>query len=137
MESNMRGRNIIIGLGGVTLLALGVSGTTIARPLTPAQEAAVQPAGKPVNCLHLEQIDETRVRDDQTIDFIMHGGKVYRNRLPNSCPSLGFEERFSYSPGIQELCSADIITVLQQGPGLMPGASCGLGQFVPVTGANG
>jgi hypothetical protein len=36
---------------------------------------------------------------------------------------------------LSQLCSTDIITVLMMGgPGLMRGASCGLGKFQPVTG---
>jgi hypothetical protein len=114
---------------GLTILAtLGSASAITARALSPAEEAQVQPAGKPEQCLSLARIDETRVRDDQTIDFVMKSGKVYRNRLPYSCSNLGFEERFAYSTGTQELCSSDAITVLPMG------ASCGLGEFQPITG---
>ncbi len=115
-------------------LAATVAGSSSARPLKPEQEAAIQPAGKPQSCIPLTQIRETRVRDDQTIDFYMNGRQVYRNRLPNSCPELGFEESFGYETSLSELCSTDIITVLRKGS-LMRGASCGLGQFTPITGA--
>lgn len=91
------------------------------------------PAGAPVDCLPLNAIRETRVRDDRTIDFYAIGGKVYRNTLPNSCPELGFNEGFSYSTSISRLCSVDIITVLRNLGGLQRGASCGLGKFQPVT----
>ena len=92
------------------------------------------PAGKPVNCISIRQIRETRVRDDQTIDFVMNGrNRVYRNTLPQSCPRLGFEERFSYRTSQSQLCSTDIITVLQATAGLSPIGSCGLGKFAPVT----
>jgi hypothetical protein len=90
--------------------------------------------GKPISCVPLRQIRETRVHGDQTIDFVMLGrNKVYRNKLPYSCPSLGFEERFSYKTSLSELCSTDIITVLRtSGGSLDSGASCGLGQFQPI-----
>jgi hypothetical protein len=91
------------------------------------------PTGAPVSCLTLSQIRETRVRDDRTIDFYTSGGKVYRNTLPNNCPELGFNEGFSYSTSINQLCSVDIITVLRRAGGLQRGASCGLGKFQPVT----
>ena len=114
---------------GMSILAtLGIGSSITARPLSAAEEAQVQPAGKPEPCLSLSRIDETRVRDDQTIDFVMKGGKVYRNRLPYSCSNLGFEERFAYSTGTQDLSSSDAITVLPNGP------SCGLGEFQPVSG---
>jgi hypothetical protein len=70
------------------------------------------------------------VRDDRTIDFRVTGGRHYRNTLPYRCPELGFERRFAYTLRTSQLCSTDIITVLHSdGP---RGASCGLGEFVPV-----
>lgn len=115
-------------------LLAAAAGPSAARPLKPAEEAAIRPAGKPESCIPISQIRETRVRDDQTIDFYMNGRRVYRNRLPDSCPELGFEERFGYTTSLSQLCSTDIITVLREAP-LMRGASCGLGQFTPITGA--
>jgi hypothetical protein len=88
--------------------------------------------GPDVNCLPLSSIRETRVVDDKTIDFVMLDGKWYRNRLVYSCPQLGFERAFSYKTSISQLCSVDIITVLQQAGGLQRGASCGLGKFTPI-----
>ena len=118
-------------------LALGVlaANGSSARPLKPDEEAKIKPAGKPESCIQLNRIRETRVRDDSTIDFYMTGRQVYRNHLPNSCPQLGFEERFAYSTSLSVLCSTDIITVLYSSPNLSRGASCGLGHFQPVTGA--
>ena len=72
------------------------------------------------------------MRNDRVIDFDMGGGKYYRNALPEACPELGFEQKFSYETSLSKLCSTDIITVLQDPP-TMHGASCGLGQFQPVT----
>jgi hypothetical protein len=118
----------------IASLALLAGATATARPLKPEQEARIKPAGKPESCVQLRSIRETRVRDDSTIDFYMLGGKVYRNRLPNSCPQLGFEEKFLYKTSLSQLCNVDIITVLT-GPGISRGASCGLGQFQPITGA--
>jgi len=91
------------------------------------------PTGKAEDCIPLQSIRETRVRDDRTIDFYMRGGKVYRNVLPGTCPQLGFEERFAYQTSLSRLCSTDIITVLLM-PNTTRGASCGLGKFQPVTG---
>ena len=119
----------LIALAGT----LAVAAPALAKPDKDAWKAA-KPSGKPESCINLQQIRESRVRDDQTIDFYMLGGKVYRSTLPNSCPQLGFEKRFSYKTSLSQLCSTDIITVLTS-PGISPGASCGLGQFQPVTGA--
>lgn len=89
-------------------------------------------SGKAVDCVQINSIRQTDVRDDRTIDFIMNGNKVYRNSLPNSCPSLGFEKRFMYKTSLSQLCSVDIITVLYSSPNLMRGSSCGLGKFQPM-----
>ncbi|MEG3178324.1 hypothetical protein U1872_18940 [Sphingomonas sp. RB3P16] len=91
------------------------------------------PVGPPKSCIPLTQIRETHVRDDRTIDFMLGGKTVYRNTLPFACPSLGFEERFSYATSLSQLCSTDTITVLYASPTLSRGATCGLGQFQPVT----
>jgi hypothetical protein len=119
------------------LLCIGAAiavGSATARPLKSAQEAPVTPAGPSRSCIPLTGIDHTRVRNDRTIDFYMLGHKVYRNVLPQPCPELGFEERFGYETSLSQLCSTDIITVLHDSPPVR-GASCGLGQFQPVTGA--
>jgi hypothetical protein len=111
------------------------------QPLAVAQDKApkaskvpaAEVTGEPVSCINLSQIRNTAVRDDRTIDFIMSGGRVYRNTLPNQCGSVGFDRAFTYSTSLTQLCNVDIITVLQNvGGGLMPGASCGLGEFIPV-----
>ncbi len=94
---------------------------------------AATPAGAPVSCIPLVQIQESRVRDDWTIDFRVSGTKWYRNTLPNRCYSLGFEKAFSYQTSLSQLCNVDIITVFASGPGGGPRGSCGLGQFQPVT----
>jgi hypothetical protein len=98
-----------------------------------AQPPAATPSGPAKSCIPLRQISASHVRDDRTIDFEMTGRTVYRNTLPYACPGLGFEQRFSYATSLSELCSVDTITVLEAGPGLTRGATCGLGQFQPVT----
>jgi hypothetical protein len=99
-----------------------------ARRSPPAAVAA----GAPVDCVHTSFIERTQVYGDDVIDFHMRDGKVYRNTLPNRCPTLGFEERFAYRTTTGQLCSVDTITVLQSGSQI--GApTCGLGKFQPVT----
>lgn len=91
---------------------------------------AIEALGPAQSCIQLSSIDRTEVHDDYTIDFHMNGDRIYRNTLPNRCPSLGFEERFAYSTSLSQLCSTDIITVLHSDG--QRGTSCGLGQFLPV-----
>ena len=95
-----------------------------------SQAVAAPPAAAPQDCVPLNQIRSTMAIDDRTIDFQLSGGTVLRNRLPQACSGLGFERRFSYRTSLTRLCSIDIITVLDSDG--RPGASCGLGSFVPV-----
>jgi hypothetical protein len=121
-------RSIALAIG----LSLAVTGSAgLAKRGAEVPEA--KPAGEAVSCLQLTQIRESRVRSDSVIDFRTTGGKWYRNTLPNSCPSLGFEERFSYKTSTNQLCSVDIVRVLHSyGGQLQEGAGCGLGKFQPV-----
>lgn len=113
-------------------LLIGGAGAALAKRDRNAVPEARE-SGKALSCIPLRQIRETLVHGDQTIDFRMLGGKVYRNKLPYSCPQLGFEERFGYKTSLSQLCSTDIITVLNTtGGGINRGASCGLGEFQPV-----
>ena len=108
------------------------AGLLLAAPLAARQGVpAATPIGKPVDCLRTTDIDETRVRDDRTIDFYTHGRRIYRNVLPQTCPELGFEEAFSYRTEINQLCSVDVIRVLHRSSPV-PGVTCGLGKFQPV-----
>ncbi len=95
--------------------------------------AAAQPSGPPENCVQIRDIRSSHVLSDQIIDFELINGKVMRNVLPYKCSGLGFSEAFTYSTSLSQLCSVDIITVLNQGGGPPRGATCGLGQFQPVT----
>jgi hypothetical protein len=97
-----------------------------------AKKAAdpVRAVGDPVNCVSTYNIRDTKIIDDRTIDFKMSGGKTYRNVMAYSCPGLRYEERFSYRPTNSQLCSVDIIRVLNNySSGLQEGAGCGLGKF--------
>ena len=117
-------------------LALPIAGCGARTDREPAVRApAVEVVGEPVNCIQTSRIRNTVVHDDYTIDFEMNGDTVYRNTLPNRCPSLGFEERFAHASTTGQLCRVDTITVLHAGGGR--GTTCGLGPFVPVRYAAG
>lgn len=113
---------------GLALAIVCASAPALAKP---APDRLV-PSGKPVDCIQIRSIRSTEVRDDSTIDFILGSNRVYRNKLPMSCPSLGFEKRFMYKTSLSQLCSVDIITVLRNAPPMMRGPSCGLGKFQPM-----
>lgn len=93
----------------------------------------IRAVGEPKSCVTISQIRSTKVIDSRTIDFRMAGGKTYRNILPQSCPGLKFEDRFSYRTSLNQLCNVDIVHVLHdQGGQLHEGAGCGLGKFQMV-----
>jgi len=126
-----------IGTIGASLGALMMTAAAPAKTHKEANAeaiAAAKPDGKPESCIPIRSIRETRVRSDSIIDFFTYGKKVYRVTLPQSCPRLGFEEAFSYSTSLSQLCSTDIITVLNRSGGGINGPSCGMGEFQPVTG---
>ena len=114
-------------------LLIALAAAAIAAPVAARDTGvpAATPNGKPIDCVRLNDVRETHVRSDQVIDFEMRDRKILRNTLPYACPSLGFEERFTYSVSNGELCSVDTITVLQSSADR--GATCGLGNFQPVT----
>lgn len=88
----------------------------------------------PTSCLSLSRVDRTRVLDDQTILFFLRGKAVYRNYLPQRCPGLAQNDRFSYESTGGRLCSVDTVTVLEQWAGrLESGFTCRLGEFHPIS----
>ena len=98
----------------------------------PRQPVPMVQAGEPVSCIRTSRIRSTSIVDDQTVDFRMTDGTVLRNTLPNRCPGLAMADAFSYRTEQAQLCSVDVIRVLNTAPGPRFGASCGLGPFVPV-----
>jgi hypothetical protein len=116
-------------------VAMAAPGCTQGQPAS-ASARHVPPAavatGAAVDCVQTSLIDDTKVWNDAVIDFRMRNGVTYRNTLPHSCPNLGFDERFSYRTTTGQLCSIDTITVLPTGSSI-PGPTCGLGKFQPVT----
>ena len=122
-------RNALLTVTALGLLAAGGTAASSAKK----QPAPVRAVGEPVRCVNLSQIRSTKVIDNSTIDFHMTGKKIYRNSLPQSCPGLKSEDRFSYRTSISQLCSVDFVRVLHdQGGQLIEGAGCGLGKFQPV-----
>lgn len=117
----------------LAILLASAGCTAQVDPTPPPAYPAVTTVGEPVSCLQLTQVRDTQVRDDWTIDFEATGGRVYRNTLSARCPRLGFEKAFTYTTSLAQLCSTDIIYVLDATGGqVRRGAACGLGKFVPV-----
>ena len=93
----------------------------------------IRTIGEPKTCVLRSNIRSTDVIDDQTIDFVMRNGDIYRNNLPSKCSGLGFEEAFSYKTSTNRLCNVDIIRVLDTTAGrLDTRGACGLGKFQQI-----
>lgn len=114
-------------LAALVLAAVAAPGAARDRNAMPA----ATPVGKPLTCVPIRSLRESLVRSDRVIDFRGPRGLFYRVTLPQACPGLGFERRFSYATSLSQLCAQDVITVLTQAP-VMRGASCGLAPFQPV-----
>ena len=108
------------------MLAASLAAAALPAPAV----AAPAPAGETRACLLIQTIRQTRVVNDQMVEFITRDGTLWQNKLPNRCPGLGFERAFSYSTSIPQLCDVDVITVFQQSAGTRAAARCGLGKFV-------
>lgn len=112
------------------VLVWAAAGPGSARDRSAIPEAI--PTGPTRNCVPLNQLHESLVRSDRVIDFSTGARRYYRVTLPQACPGLGSERRFTYATSIGQLCAQDIITVLYE-TGPARGASCGLAPFQPVT----
>jgi hypothetical protein len=101
---------------------------------TPAPSPAAEAIGEPRDCLPLTQFSNTRIRDDNTIDFIGGAGnRVWRVTLPNRCSGLKAADTFTYETSLSQLCRQDIIYPLNRyGNDFQRGPGCGLAPFVPV-----
>ncbi|WP_086607318.1 hypothetical protein [Erythrobacter donghaensis] len=102
-----------------------------AAAIAAAPEVTVKGPGE--RCINRSQLRNTVVRSERVIDFEMHGGKVYRNTLRQSCPGLNFDRAIAYETSIDQLCTQQIVYSLQNIGGVpRRGAGCSLGEFVPV-----
>jgi len=85
-------------------------------------------------CLGLIQIDNIDIIDKQNIVFKMVNGDYYLNQLPRVCSNLSRYNAIMYRTSLNQLCSLDIITVLDTiGGGFEQAGSCGLGKFKPIS----
>ncbi len=108
-----------------------------ALPVSAQNDAASDDSARfdrtPRDCILASRIDRTEVIDDNTIIFHMRSrGEAYVNYLPQRCPNLGREKRFTYERRTANLCDDTTITVLEL-TGFGPGFTCRLGEFNPIT----
>lgn len=92
---------------------------------------ALVPVGKPVSCVNVTQIRETRALSDSALLFIANGKTLYLSRLDPPCSRLMSENRFSFQSSLPSYCSGQIINVFDDSTGVTLG-SCALGPLQPV-----
>jgi len=87
---------------------------------------ATAPALASPVCIQSRMIDHTSVQDSKTVLFHMKDGKVWRNSLQNSCPSLNFHGFVMNMGPTDTVCSnQQSISVLKTHE------TCMLGEFTP------
>lgn len=115
-------------------LAGVLAGGWLACSLATAAHADEMDKTEGDRCVAHTRVSRTEIIDSQTILFHMVGRDTYLNRLPRRCPGLRRNEALMFDIRGSRICDVDLVTVLQTwGVGFMPGASCRLGRFVPIT----
>lgn len=117
MQTMFRLRVAMIAAGLAGCVASGQGGSPAA-----AQGGSI--------CIEANRIHNTHVVNDSTIDFEMYDGTVYRNTLPQLCPTLSTSTNgftFAPTPGSDEVCS-NLETIRVNGTGVI----CNLGAFTPL-----
>ncbi|HYE29744.1 MAG TPA: DUF6491 family protein [Allosphingosinicella sp.] len=95
-----------------------------------AQLAGYEPAGPPVSCVNLRDLDGNRSAGETAIVFDGRGGRKWVNRPPAGCPSLEFGRALRTRTSGSQLCRNDIATVFDPVSRIEYGG-CGLGDFEP------
>jgi hypothetical protein len=105
-----------------------VAGTLAATLLLAAGvDSAAAAQRSPITCLKVRSVSGTNVVDENTIDFHMRDGSVYRNSLVRPCSGAIFSA-FVHHSTTDTFCDHEIITVV------MPQQHCMLGTFKKLPG---
>lgn len=87
-----------------------------------------------VPCINKTRIQNVDIVDNKNIVFQTGINDYYLNTLPYACNGLKLNDSFMFRTSLNELCTVDVITVLDDiGPEFQTGPSCGLGRFEPVS----
>ena len=95
-----------------------------------AQLAGYEPAGPPVSCVNMRDLQGNKSAGDAAIVFDGPGGRKWVNRPAGGCPSLEFGRALRTRTSGSQLCRNDIATVFDPVSGFNYGG-CGLGEFEP------
>jgi hypothetical protein len=119
---------------GALILACGAAQ---AAKLAPEEEIAKalqgREAGKPTNCIYQRDIDSAQIVDRTAILYKMRGGTIYLNRPASGAQSLDWNVILVTDTHSDQLCSIDIVKLIDQGTPHMFRGTVGLGAFVPYT----
>ena len=108
----------------VTALGLAVAAVPAFADVAPVPPPPAQSGSR---CINPSSIDHTKVLDDNTILFYLHGGETLRNTLLDKCIGLRLSTRgFTYVVRGGEICGN-----LQSIKVNDTGAICQLGPFTP------
>ena len=126
---------------GVAML-LPIACTSTSDQAGPAQTAAAAAsAGRPLQCINLDQVVSRRPAGPQSLMFELVGGRTYRNDLPGRCPGLeraGEAEIVQVEVTGSTLCRNDRVRIYDPVEARNIGAAsfphCRLGAFTPIAG---
>lgn len=125
---------IAAALAAGSLLLIGAAADARSR-LTPEQQLAKalegRVAGKPVDCIYLPRVTQTRIYDKTAIAYEA-GNTIWVNRPENGARALDDDDIMLTTPFGSQLCNVDIVRMIDRTAGFWRG-SVGLGQFVPYT----
>ena len=86
-----------------------------------------------VRCIHSMDYDRVEVLDDLRVVFHGRGDKRWLNQLRIRCPGLRKRDPLQFEMRSMRLCEMDSFRSIDPSGFGMPGASCSLGSFEPVT----
>jgi hypothetical protein len=119
-----RAKRIVVNCAAALLAAIG------------AKSAAAQAAPTDArSCVHLPDVDHTKIVDQRNILFYMRNRTVFQNVFREPCYGLQERSRFAYgSSSLKRLCAGNLITLLTDLSFGGVGAQnvCRLGMFVPI-----
>jgi hypothetical protein len=132
-ESIMRIFTPLLIASTVAAGGLALASASAAEKASKDDKYIIKTVGEPKSCIMRSNIRSTEVIDNQTIDFKMRNGDIYRNKLPSKCSGLSFNEAFSYRTSTNQLCNVDIIRPLDNTAGrIETRGACGLGKFQQI-----
>ncbi len=95
-----------------------------------ARALAGRIAGRPVDCVNTQGTTGPQIIDDHTILYRESGRRIWRNDLPDACPSLRPMTTIVTRVYGGQTCRNDTFRTLDSGSSI-PSGLCRLGSFTP------